>query len=446
MSESEPSARPRQLTVAGGFVIAGSVILLFAIFDAITNLQSVDTRDEVSRMLSQTGNGLGLTVSETLSGMRFGLMVAAACAAASAVLGIFVLQRHRGARVALSVLAVPILLTSPLTGGVLGALVAMATLALWSGPARDWFAGRPVREPLASARREREEPTPRPAPREDFPPPAPPPSTGPVPTAPSDRPAPEGPSASDVSTEQTSTLPPATPGFGRPSAHQASGAAPQPWAALPPAPADWSAPGPRTSPPSPVPVPVPVPVKVACLLTWVFAGVVALMYAVVLGALVVAKDQVVDYVVSSPEWDRANLDSDLILPVLWLGCLMFFAWAAGAVVLAWFTWRRHNWARYLLVGSAGAAMVAALFAFPVGLFHQAACAATIAGLFSVRAREWFARPTRGPGPPYGPPPGQYGPPPPGNQAGPPPQEWPQNGPQDRPQNRPQNGPGKPPVW
>ena len=45
------------------------------------------------------------------------------CAAVSVVLGIYALQRHRGARVALSVLAVPILITSPLTGGIPGALV-----------------------------------------------------------------------------------------------------------------------------------------------------------------------------------------------------------------------------------------------------------------------------------------------------------------------------------
>jgi hypothetical protein len=64
------------------------------------------------------------------------------------------------------------------------------------------------------------------------------------------------------------------------------------------------------------------------------------------------------------------------------------------VVLALFTWRRHNWARYLLAGSAGAALVAALFAFPVGFLHQLACALTIVGLFSARSREWFSGTTR----------------------------------------------------
>ena len=81
--------------------------------------------------------------------MRAGLTVAAVCAAAAAVLGFFALQqRSRGARLALTIVAVPILLTAPLTGGLVGALVAASTAVLWSGPARDWFAGRPVRQPL----------------------------------------------------------------------------------------------------------------------------------------------------------------------------------------------------------------------------------------------------------------------------------------------------------
>ncbi len=97
-------------------------------------------------LTSPTGEGLGITMSQALTSMRVGLMVAGACAAAAAVLGFYVLKPNRGARLALSILAVPILLTAPLTGGITGALVVVATLMLWTGPARDWFAGRPVRE------------------------------------------------------------------------------------------------------------------------------------------------------------------------------------------------------------------------------------------------------------------------------------------------------------
>ena len=47
-----------------------------------------------------------------------------------------------------------------------------------------------------------------------------------------------------------------------------------------------------------------------------------------------------------------------------------------------FTWRRHDWARWLLAFSAGFAFLLALAAFPVGMIHQLACALTIGGLFN----------------------------------------------------------------
>jgi len=176
---------------------------------------------------------------------------------------------------------------------------------------------------------------------------------------------------------------------------------------------------------------VPVPVKVACFLTWVFAGAVALLYAVLLVILVVARGQLVDLVKKSPAWEQGNLRQDMLLPVLWVGCLMFLGWALGACVLAAFTWRRHGWARYLLVASAGAALVASTFAFPIGIAHQIACAVTIGALFSSGARGWFAAPAGGPPPPPGPPnPGGWPPPAPTPQDTPPPQ-----GPE-----------GRPPVW
>src|ERR1700712_1306687 len=144
MSDTDRSARPRQLTAAGGFVIGGSIFLVLSVFDTLTKLHSVQMHDQIQKALSSpTGSSLGFSVGQALTLMRVGVVIAPACAAAAAVLGVYVLQRNRAARVALTVLAVPILLTSPLTGGLVGALVAAATLMLWSGPARDWFAGRP---------------------------------------------------------------------------------------------------------------------------------------------------------------------------------------------------------------------------------------------------------------------------------------------------------------
>jgi hypothetical protein len=154
-----------------------------------------------------------------------------------------------------------------------------------------------------------------------------------------------------------------------------------------------------TVPSQPMSMPMPVLVRLACILTWVFSGIVALIYVVMLFVLVVAKDAIVDYVTGLPEWQQSNLQPGVLMPVLWLGSLMFLAWSVGALVLAWFTWRRQSWARYLLAASAGAAFLAGLFAFPVSLVHLAACVVAIVGLFTARSRAWFAAPQRGHWPP-----------------------------------------------
>jgi len=187
---------------------------------------------------------------------------------------------------------------------------------------------------------------------------------------------------------------------------------------------------------------VPVPVKIACALTWVFSGLVALTYAGVLVALIVAKDQIVDYVVDSPEWKQANLPQDLLVPALWIAVLMFLVWALGACVLAWFTWRRHNWARWLLATSAAGAFVLGLLAFPAGILHQLAAVLTIVGLFLSTSRAWFDQGTQRTwrGPPPGSPPG----PPAEPSDSPAPESQQPEGQQPGPRDHTPGG--KPPVW
>jgi hypothetical protein len=443
MSDTDRSARPRQLTMAGGFVIGGSIFLVLSVFDTFTNLHSVQMHDQIQKALSSpTGSGLGLSVGQALSLMRVGLMISAACAAAAAVLGVYVFQRNRAARVALTVLAVPILLTSPLTGGLVGALVAAATLMLWSGPARDWFAGRPIRQPEPPA------PQSRPGPWEETLPPSgdrnragehdpvPPPAGHDAPTddgntAPADVP-PRIPPVSSLSTTTTSEQPGTVSGFG-----QRPTLLPQDATWLPPPYAAVA----RTAE-------VPVTVKVACLLTWVFSGVVALLYLGVLVTLVAARQQMVDFVVKTPEWQRSGVNQDVLLPVLWVGCLLFLGWSLGACALAFFTWRRHNWARWLLVASAVAAAVASLFAFPVGLLHLVAATLTVVGLTGAAARAWFAGRSWTPGPPPGSPPGPPSGLPPDSHQWPPPQEEEYPSGPGRAQDHDQvpTPGGKPPVW
>lgn len=378
MSDAKPQDRPRQLTMASWFVILGSVFLVASVYDSLTNLSSVDMRDEIGRVLdSGSGAGLGIGVDQALSIMRVALMVAGACAAAAAVLGVYVLQRHRGARVALSVVAVPLLLTAPFTGGLFGALVAAATLTLWTGPARDWFAGRPVREtPRQVAERRAGEAQER---RAATPPAAQPPRLD----------APSTPAPPAPSTASPSSAPGATQGFGR--TEQQLPSAPPAWAPQQtgqlqgPFPGPWGPPGHAVRPP------VPTQVKVACLLTWVFSGGLTALYGLAVLMLVAAPDRLLDAIRDTPEWQRANLPEDVLLPGLWLATLVVLAWTVSACVLAVLVWRRNGWARWLLAISAGFALVLAMFAFPVGLPHQIACAVAIGGLFGPAARAWFAQ-------------------------------------------------------
>ncbi|MCW2755785.1 MAG: hypothetical protein JWQ32_3196, partial [Marmoricola sp.] len=144
MSQTDPGPRPIEITVGGVVASGASLMLVVAVFDAMGQLRSVDTRAAITQSVtSGYAKGLGISVDQATSIIHGLLLVAGAAAAAAAVLGFFVLQRNRGARIALSVAAVPILLTAHYSQGFLSLLVVTGTALLWSRPARDWFAGRP---------------------------------------------------------------------------------------------------------------------------------------------------------------------------------------------------------------------------------------------------------------------------------------------------------------
>src|SRR4051794_22408611 len=233
MSNDAAGPRPREVTIAGWTVAVASAMLVVSVFDAMARLHSVDTRDSLTRALGAgSAKDFGITLTDALDVMRGALFVAGVAAVVTGILGAFVLQRHATARLVLTVAAVPVVLTAPFSGGVLGLLIGGATALLWSRRARDWFAGRP--------------PT---------------------------RPAVERLAARPVER----VLDPRTvrPVQGRPP--EVGGPAAPPRAVT-----EWGAPGRRDVPP-PYVVPetrsgVPVPVRVACILTWAFSGLTALAY------------------------------------------------------------------------------------------------------------------------------------------------------------------------
>lgn len=356
MTAPEPAPRPRQVTLLCGMVIGGSVLMVLMGFERVASLRSLDTRRSVEKFLSEPpGSGMGLTVSEALQGMRLATMVAVACAAATAILGIWLLRAHRPARIAASILAVPLFLSGLVTGGFLSAIVAAAIGMLWLTPARQWFAGQPVPElsggmfgrPVASP-----------------PPPGAPPGTPPGPP----RGAPSGPPA----------------------------AAPDPSWASPP---DGSAANPPTqlqaAPPRTPSTSLRVPVAIlwACVVTWLSSSLVAMIALVSVPVLLVSdRDKLMAEVYQqNPGLQQQGVTADLVVAVAVVMMGGFVVWSLLSGVLAWLVLRRREWARITLVVSAGIVAVLSLvmtLASPLSLLVTAAATAAAALLLRRESAAW----------------------------------------------------------
>lgn len=132
--------RPRQVTLAGWLIMVGSAIVVAMVFERIGALHTLETRESVEKFLAEPpGSDLGVGVDGIITLLRITAMVAAGCATAAAILGYQVLRRSRSARLALTVIAVPLFLTGMVTGGFVSSVVAAAALMLWLQPSRDWF-------------------------------------------------------------------------------------------------------------------------------------------------------------------------------------------------------------------------------------------------------------------------------------------------------------------
>ena len=155
LSDQKTPARPAPVTLSAGLIIVGSISVIGLAFTSIANLRSLETRTTVETALTEWPlNGWGLSVEAALNVMQVSSMIAGACAAACAILGGYLFQRSLGARKALSVLALPLLLTGVATGGFMVTIVFVSIITLWLQPARDWFAGiapQPRERPAAAA-------------------------------------------------------------------------------------------------------------------------------------------------------------------------------------------------------------------------------------------------------------------------------------------------------
>lgn len=351
MSEQSKPERPRQVTVAAGLIIGGSLIVVATVFERISGLHTIETRESVQQFLSEPpGDGLGLEVDGVLTILRTLAMVAGGCATAAAILGYQVLQRSKSARIALSVLAVPLFVTGIVTGGFMSSVVVAAAVMLWFQPARDWFNGIARKAP---------EPKPRSA------------RVGAARTgAGTDAPAPPPPAAT----------PRAFPGFGAPGATPSPVGEPDTRQLVAGDRVDQSR--------------RPRALVGACVLAWVCCALAIVVMVMSVLVLVAAPDLVFDEVQrQNPDLADQGLTEAAITKTTYIAAGLATIWAATAIVIAVLAYRRVSWARLGLLVSSSIAAVFFLVATYSNFFlvlPLAASVATIVLLVRPEVRAWCA--------------------------------------------------------
>lgn len=379
MSEPRIETRPPQVLWGGCLAAVAAALLAVSVFDALDKLRSLATRATMVHTL----NGLGFDgphgVGPLIPVVHVILLVAGCAAAVATILAGFTLTGHVRARIGLTVAAaaavVSILGSFMGSSVVLSAMLAAAVGMLWSGPARDWFAGRPVREwklptpPERSAQGPAHSPFAPPAshgygapgrqsqgqqPDHDSPGWGGPPTPPPAPTA--DRP---------------SQAPAPYPGFGQPTAHTYPVQI-QPY--VPPRPGER-----------------PSSVVTAALITWVMSALTGLFG--IFGAFVFFIDRSeVLRTVRSQEF-TALLGHQSVtstrLTVMGLLCLVVVVLSVAVCVLMFFAFHRHEWARTALTVCGVFGIALSIATIPFGLPTVVAIAATIALLYGAPASHWF---------------------------------------------------------
>lgn len=337
MTEPTAPPRPRQVTLAAWLIMLGSVFVVLSVFERISGLHTLETQQSVEQFLNDSpGSGLGLGVQGVLDLIRTLAMVAGGFATAAAILGYQVLQRSRSARLALSILALPLFVSGMVAGGFMSSVVVASAVMLWFQPARDWFDGVTPEPKPEATRAVRSDAVAPPAPR-------------------------------------TQARP--VVGFGS--------AAADPLAA-----SGWpteSAPAVAGSRPSAV--------TRACVLTWIGAGLAVVVMVASLAVLAGNPDLIIDEMYrQNPDFADQGVTDSMILGVTYVLGGLVIAWSLLAVALAVLAFRRVNWARIALVVSASMAAFLFLLAMITQLLMVlplAACLLTVALLLRPETRAWY---------------------------------------------------------
>jgi len=135
----------------------------------------------------------------------------------------------------------------------------------------------------------------------------------------------------------------------------------------------------------------PGPVTAAAVLTFVFAGLTAVLFGFAMVGLMVERDSFLEELDNEPGLEDVSPDDLFAVLMIVLG--VFLVWSLVALVLAILVLRRSNAARILLIISAA---MSALFSL-LAILSAVSAATLVAGisvvvmLLSGSARDWFAR-------------------------------------------------------
>jgi hypothetical protein len=122
-----------------------------------------------------------------------------------------------------------------------------------------------------------------------------------------------------------------------------------------------------------------------------------------MAALSLDSSSLADEVRRDDNFDRLGMDVDQVLAVMWVFAVVLVVWSLIAIVLAVFTLRRQQWARWLLVASATASALLSLVAIlsVISILPFILSVATVVLLFTGGANAWFSGRDQQ-GPPSGP--------------------------------------------
>ena len=377
--------------MAGWVTILGSVLVILSVFAQIGSLDSLDTRRGIEELLENPPlDALDLEVTSVLDVVRLLATVTGALAAATAILGWQVMQRSRSARLALTVLAVPLFLLGFVTGGFATSLVAAAAVILWLQPSRAWVNGDPVPErylrPPSEARRDRDAGDERPA-GTGWPPPLPPQDT-----------------PTDTPSEGRSDGPAPYTGFG-----QQPGQSPEQQSGQQSGQQTGQFPGPQGGAwPQQLPSyaagdraprgPAPQPLRAGLVITWVTCAMVLLGLGLSVVAMAIDPslvDEEIQRAMDEQPAMAAEVTVEQVRIALFVVLGGFALWALLAAGLAVLAWVGRSWAWILLCISAGLAaglfLAVTVLGGLVAVVALAASSGTLALLIRPEVREWYRR-------------------------------------------------------